>query len=117
MDKLFKRYGKKCIKTISYARIQYLYYKRKLNYLNIIYLNFRKQVNTVRVGDRYLLTKEDDDIAQQLHIQHFISHPNYTSKYKYNDIAMIKTVEEILFHSFVVPSCIDDLDSPRIGGL
>jgi len=28
---------------------------------------------------------------------------------------MIKTVEEILFSSFVVPSCIDDLDSPIVG--
>ena len=57
------------------------------------------------------MTKEDDDIAQQLHIQYFISHPNFRSNLKYNDIAMIKTVENIEFNKFVVPSCIDDLNS------
>jgi len=30
---------------------------------------------------------------------------------------MIKTVENIEFNKFVVPSCIDNLDSPRVGVL
>lgn len=64
-----------------------------------------------RLGDRYLLTTEDDEIAQQVRIQKFISHPEYTSIYHYNDIALIKTVEKIIFNKFVVPSCIADLDA------
>ncbi|XP_070508858.1 serine protease snake-like [Chironomus tepperi] len=74
-----------------------------------------KQPSIVRLGDRFLLTSEDDDTAQQLRIQYFIQHPQYNPNFNYHDIALIKTVETIIFNKFVVPSCIDDLDSERIG--
>lgn len=43
-------------------------------------------------------------------IEKFILHPEYKSLYYYNDIALIKTVETIVFTKFVVPSCIIDVD-------
>ena len=79
------------------------------------FLIYRKIADTVRLGDRFLLTSEDDDIAQQLRIKQFILHPLYKSNLNYHDIALIKTVETILFNKFVVPSCIDDLGSERSG--
>ncbi|CAG9811007.1 unnamed protein product [Chironomus riparius] len=74
----------------------------------------KKEPDLVRLGDRYLLTSEDDEIAQQVRIEKFISHPDYTSAYHYNDIAMIKTLDRIVFNKFVVPSCIADLDAEHI---
>jgi hypothetical protein len=55
------------------------------------------------------MTIEDDKNAQQLNIQDFIFHPKYTPSLDYNDIAMIETIERIIFNSFVVPSCIGGL--------
>ncbi|KAL7040837.1 hypothetical protein ACKWTF_000535 [Chironomus riparius] len=65
--------------------------------------------NTVRVGDRYLMSRKDDENAQQLKIQEFTVHTNYKPTLDYNDIAMIETVERIVFNNFVVPSCIGNL--------
>ncbi|XP_070504682.1 venom protease-like [Chironomus tepperi] len=70
-----------------------------------------KAPDLVRLGDRYLFTDEDDEIAQQVRIEKIISHPDYTPPIYYNDIALIKTVERIIFNKFVVPSCIADLNS------
>lgn len=78
-------------------------------------LKSSKEADTVRLGDRFLITEEDDDIAQQHKVEKFIVHPDYKSYYHYNDIAMIKTVKNIVFSRFVVPSCIDDIDSEQIG--
>lgn len=58
-----------------------------------------------------MITEEDDEIAQQLTVMEFISHPAYTSSLNYNDIALIKTVQSIIFNAFVVPSCIADLNA------
>ncbi|XP_070504683.1 serine protease snake-like [Chironomus tepperi] len=70
----------------------------------------KKEPDLARLGDRYLFTAEDDEIAQQVRIEKFIIHPDYTQSRYYNDIALIKTVEKIIFNKFVVPSCIADLD-------
>ena len=55
------------------------------------------------------MSKEDDENAQQLKIRKFIVHTSYTKDLDYNDIAMIETVERIIFNNFVVPSCIVEL--------
>ena len=87
---------------------------KKINFFNYINTKIRKEPDLARLGDRYLLTSEDDEIAQQVKIEKFISHPGYKSLYKYDDIALIKTVEEIIFNKFVVPSCIADLGAEHI---
>ncbi|XP_070502065.1 chymotrypsinogen A-like [Chironomus tepperi] len=74
------------------------------------------QSDSVRVGDRYLLTQLDNENAQNLEIERFFSHPNYDSRYLYNDIGLIKTLGEIIFSRFVTPACIADLDQSKSSG-
>jgi hypothetical protein len=68
----------------------------------------KKVADVVRVGDRFLKTIQDDENAQQFKIEKFIHHPDYMSFFKYNDIAMIKTDQEIVFTKFVSHACIPD---------
>jgi hypothetical protein len=68
----------------------------------------KKVADVVRVGDRFLKTIQDDENAQQFKIEKFIHHPEYKSFFKYNDIAMIKTDQEIVFTTFVSHACIPD---------
>ena len=70
----------------------------------------------MRVGDRYLVTHLDDENAQVLPIEKFFSHPNFDSRYLYNDIAMIKTSGEIVFSRFVTPACIADINQSKDSG-
>ncbi|KAG5675389.1 hypothetical protein PVAND_005297 [Polypedilum vanderplanki] len=71
-----------------------------------------KSPDVVRVGDRFLATTEDDEYAQQLAIEKFITHPSYKPSENYHDIAIIKTQEQIKFSMFVAPACIlRDLNS------
>ncbi|KAL7048151.1 hypothetical protein ACKWTF_003244 [Chironomus riparius] len=76
----------------------------------------RIQADSVRVGDRYLVTQLDDENAQVLQIENFVSHPNYDSRYLYNDIGLIKTFGEIVFSRWVTPACIADLDQSKESG-
>ncbi|XP_070500663.1 serine protease Hayan-like [Chironomus tepperi] len=69
---------------------------------------------TVRVGDRYLTSLQDDENAQQLKILEFIVHPKYTPTLDYNDIAMIETAERIIFNNFVVPACIGGVNDVKV---
>jgi hypothetical protein len=62
--------------------------------------------DTIRVGDRFLATAEDDNHAQQVGIESLLIHPSYKSSEVYNDIALIKTSAKIKFNKFVAPSCI-----------
>jgi hypothetical protein len=66
----------------------------------------RKEPDTLRVGDRFLKTEQDDHHAQQLSIEKFIVHPSYKSSESYHDIALIKTGELIKFSKFVAPACV-----------
>lgn len=74
-----------------------------------VYFIDRKQADTVRVGDRFLITAKYDETAQQHMIEKFILHPNFDSRYRYNDIALVKIATNITFDTFVVPSCFYDL--------
>jgi hypothetical protein len=67
-----------------------------------------KIADVVRVGDRFLKTIQDDENAQQFKIEQFILHPDYKSFFKYNDIAMIKTDQEIVFTKLISHACIPD---------
>lgn len=70
----------------------------------------------MRVGDRYLVTQLDDENAQVLQIEKFFSHPKYDSRYLYHDIAMIKTIGDIIFSRFVTPACIADVNQSKESG-
>lgn len=87
-----------------------------LSWPNIIFSYSESLPNTVRVGDRYLISRHDDENTQQLKIKNFILHPKYTPTLDYNDIAMIETVETIFFNKFVVPSCIGGIDDLNSNG-
>jgi hypothetical protein len=67
-----------------------------------------KAPDTLRLGDRFLLTTQDDKNAQQVAVEKFIIHPNYRSSQTYDDIAVIMTKEKILFNRFVAPACIPE---------
>lgn len=54
-----------------------------------------------------------DDNAQpiQFNISEMIKHPNFTSRHKYNDIALIKLDGFVEFNEYVRPACLPELDS------
>ncbi|XP_070500664.1 serine protease snake-like [Chironomus tepperi] len=74
-----------------------------------------KKVDSIKVGAKNGGPKNNVNNEQQIQIRKFIVHPDYKPSLAYNDIAVIKTAEKIDFNKFVIPSCIADLDSERIG--
>lgn len=55
----------------------------------------------------------DDDVAQPIrfNVAERIRHPDYTSKYKYNDIALLRLNETVTFNDYIRPACLPEFSS------
>jgi len=60
----------------------------------------------VRVGDKNLERDDDGANPQQFDIKAFIKHPNYSSRSKHNDIALIELATRAIFTRDVHPACL-----------
>ncbi|XP_052892899.1 transmembrane protease serine 9-like [Anopheles moucheti] len=61
---------------------------------------------TVRFGDTDLSSTDDDEPAQQVAIEQFITHPNYRQSKGYYDIALIELKERVLRNDAINLACI-----------
>jgi Trypsin len=60
----------------------------------------------VRLGDNNLYSPDDDMYAQQFTIKSIISHPNYKSSSKYDDVALFLLSDDVELHDTVAPACL-----------
>lgn len=63
----------------------------------------RGDAQRVRVG----MVNLKSDSYQEIDIVERISHPDYASKSKYNDIALLKLIKAVAFNEHVRPACIN----------
>ncbi|KAJ6638554.1 Serine protease snake [Pseudolycoriella hygida] len=68
-------------------------------------LNHRERGDAQRV--RFGIISLESDSHQEIEIEERISHPEYVSKSKYNDIALLKLVKGVMFNEHVRPACIN----------
>lgn len=60
---------------------------------NIIF--YRKAPDVVRMGDLNLKSDADDKHAQQFSIEQIITHPLFSARFSYNDIALLKLNQSV----------------------
>ncbi|KAK7080164.1 hypothetical protein SK128_027611 [Halocaridina rubra] len=78
-------------------------------------LDPKRPVRTVRVGEiDFSSTTEANSRPKDYEVERIIVHPNFKpySLVRYNDIALIKTVEKIQFNELVYPLCISSVRPP-----
>lgn len=84
----------------------------------IVFLYLTSCVCVRRGFARYVLLGEldyasdDDDAAPlQFNIVERIRHPNYTGKFKYNDIALLRLESTVPFNDYIRPACLPESSS------
>lgn len=56
-----------------------------------------KRPDVVRLGDLNLMENEDDENVQQYSVHEIIVHPNYTSRFHYNDLALVRLNDTVRY--------------------
>ncbi|XP_062554878.1 venom protease-like isoform X2 [Armigeres subalbatus] len=63
----------------------------------------------VRLGDQHLFREDDGASPKEYTIDEFIMHPDFKRRQgKYNDIALIKLTEAVIFNRNIRPACLYD---------
>lgn len=65
----------------------------------------------VLLGELDRARNDDDAHPVQFNIAERIRYPEFTTKYKYNDIALIRLAAEVKFNEYIRPACLPELDS------
>lgn len=69
------------------------------------------KIHSIKRGDaqrvRLGIVNLKSDSHQEIDIEKRISHPDYASKSKYNDIALLKLIKNVAFNEHVRPACIN----------
>ncbi|XP_063699751.1 uncharacterized protein LOC134830260 [Culicoides brevitarsis] len=73
----------------------------------------KKAPDVARMGDLNLESDSDNKWAQQLEIEEVIPHPQYSARFNYYDIALIKLRGSIKLHDTVCPACLWRNESTR----
>lgn len=63
------------------------------------------RATVVRLGS--VDQKLNDEHTKIIAIKKFIVHPEYTSRSKYNDIALVEMAHNVYFTDFILPACIN----------
>ncbi|KAA0199009.1 hypothetical protein HAZT_HAZT002232 [Hyalella azteca] len=73
---------------------------------------FNPQQFTVRLGDHNIFSHEDDHLSnpKTYKVSTIRPHPEFKSRGFYNDLALIKLAEEVLFNDYIAPICLPPPD-------
>lgn len=66
----------------------------------------RNRPSFVRLGDHNLSNRDDEMSEIDVGINRFIPHDKYRANSFYNDIAVIKLIENVQFNNFIRPACL-----------
>lgn len=56
-----------------------------------------RKPDVVKLGDLNLEDSEDDENVQEYSVKEIILHPNYTSRFHYNDIALVRLNDSVRY--------------------
>lgn len=63
------------------------------------------------LGELDYASDDDDAKPLQLNIAERIRHPNYTGRFKYNDIALLRLDSIVTFNDYIRPACLPESSS------
>ncbi|KAF2366299.1 Serine proteases trypsin domain [Trinorchestia longiramus] len=69
---------------------------------------FNPQQFTVRLGDHNIFSHNDDHLSDPstLRVANIKPHPDFKARGFYNDVALIKLADEVLFNDYTAPICL-----------
>lgn len=65
----------------------------------------------VRLGELDYSVDNDDAQPVQINIVERIKHTEYTSRLKYNDIALLRLESDVIFNEYIRPACLPEFSS------
>lgn len=80
-----------------------------LQFYHCITTIFRGSAKYVLLGDLDYAREDDDSRPLLVNIAERVKHPQYTSKFKYNDIALFRLDISLKFTEYVRPACLPEL--------
>lgn len=75
-------------------------------FLYHIFINLSGAPKVVRLGDLDLKRSDDGSAHVDYDIENIVRHPQYKYPQRYNDIALLKTKEQVAFTKFIRPACL-----------
>lgn len=74
-------------------------------------MNYSGLAKYVLLGELDLASNDDDAQPNQFDIAERIKHPDYTNRFKYNDIALIRLDASVKFNEYIRPACLPEYSS------
>lgn len=73
----------------------------------LFFIDYRGVPKYVRLGE-HDLANDDRDRPLQVDIANIVPHPNYSRRYKYYDIALIRMALHVSFNRYMRPACLPE---------